>query len=331
MRPSPPSRRHSSARSKRRSAWPRRTTSRRAPAPSWRDARLSSPAASPRADRADHSVARGRGHAGGGLRLPREAREPLAAGRPLGRAGLDQQIERSRPHPRPARAAAHGHDDRGRHGAEPRDSWDRRALRRNDGARGMGAERGRRRHGRAPVCRRRARDAARPRAAGGGRPDLDETPLRRDPRTTRRAVRAMRASRQVELAVAAGVIFATPLLFAGKPWLYPLVAWDLVCAVYLVGVWRTIIRSTPEQTRDTAEPEDPSPAVADILLLGAAVASFAAVGVVLNQAHGKGGGAKDALTGMAVASMVLSWTTVHTVYTLQYARMYYDEKIGGAI
>jgi len=141
----------------------------------------------------------------------------------------------------------------------------------------------------------------------------------------------MRASRQVELAVAAGVIFATPLLFAGKPWLYPLVAWDLVCAVYLVGVWRTIIRSTPEQTRDTAEPEDPSPAVADILLLGAAVASFAAVGVVLNQAHGKGGGAKDALTGMAVASMVLSWTTVHTVYTLQYARMYYDEKIGGAI
>jgi uncharacterized membrane protein len=141
----------------------------------------------------------------------------------------------------------------------------------------------------------------------------------------------MRASRQIELAVAAGVVCASPLLFVGKPWLYPLAAWDLVCAVYLIRIWTTIAGSTPEQTRDRAKPEDPSPAMADVLLLGAAVASFAAVGVVLNQAHGKSSGAQDALTGLAVASLALSWMTVHTIYTLQYARMYYDEHLGGGI
>src|SRR3954470_17116449 len=140
----------------------------------------------------------------------------------------------------------------------------------------------------------------------------------------------MRASRQIALSIVAGVLLASPLLFAGEAWLYPLVAWDVTCAVYLAQVRVTIARSSPEQTRDSARPEDPSPAASDILLLGAAVASFVAVGVVLSQAHTKGG-AKDALAGLAVASLALSWTTVHTIYTLQYARMYYDEKIGGGI
>jgi uncharacterized membrane protein len=141
----------------------------------------------------------------------------------------------------------------------------------------------------------------------------------------------MRASRQIEIAIVAGIVCAAPLLFIGKPWLYPLVAWDIVCAVYLGRVLPTLIRSTPEQTRNRAKPEDPSPALADILLIAAAVASFAAVGVVLNQSHSKGSAARDMLAGLAVASLILSWTTVHTVYTLQYARMYYDDKIGGGI
>ena len=141
----------------------------------------------------------------------------------------------------------------------------------------------------------------------------------------------MRGSRQIELALAAGIVFAAPLLFIGDPWLYPLVAWDIVCALYLGRILPEIIRSTPEQTRDRAKPEDPSPALADVLLIFAAVASFAAVGLVLSQSHKKGGGARDVLAALAVASLILSWTTVHTVYTLQYARMYYDEEIGGAI
>jgi uncharacterized membrane protein len=141
----------------------------------------------------------------------------------------------------------------------------------------------------------------------------------------------MRASRQIAIAVATGLVCASPLVFAGDRWLYPLVAWDLICAVYLARIWMTIARSSPEQTKESAKPEDPSPALSDIVLLGAAVASFAAVGVVLHQAHGKASGTQDALAGLAVASLALSWTTVHTIYTLQYARMYYDDKLGGSI
>jgi len=65
-----------------------------------------------------------------------------------------------------------------------------------------------------------------------------------------------------------------------------------------------------------------------VFLLVAAVASLLAVGLVIVTAGG-GGLAQGLQVGLGVASVILSWTVVHTVYTLRYARLYYGGSDGG--
>lgn len=42
-----------------------------------------------------------------------------------------------------------------------------------------------------------------------------------------------------------------------------------------------------------------------------------------------GGLAKGLLLGLSIASIVLSWSVVHTVFALRYAKLYYDGEPGG--
>jgi uncharacterized membrane protein len=69
--------------------------------------------------------------------------------------------------------------------------------------------------------------------------------------------------------------------------------------------------------------------VTDLLLLIAAIASLAAVGTVLVQAAQMQGGAEGLRVGLGLASVVLSWAMVHTVFTLRYAHLYYQGPDGG--
>ena len=71
------------------------------------------------------------------------------------------------------------------------------------------------------------------------------------------------------------------------------------------------------------------PSAAVITAGGAAVASLTAVGVVLFGAGGEAGAAKYVQAGLALASVFVTWTLVHTVFTLTYARLYYSERPGG--
>jgi uncharacterized membrane protein len=77
-----------------------------------------------------------------------------------------------------------------------------------------------------------------------------------------------------------------------------------------------------------ARRENPRRAAADTLLLSASVASLIAVGLVLVRA-GHGNGLNEALlAGLSVASIVLAWSVVHTVYSLRYAELYYKARQG---
>ena len=60
------------------------------------------------------------------------------------------------------------------------------------------------------------------------------------------------------------------------------------------------------------------------MLLGAAIASLIAVGVVLFGAGSASGYGKYLLAGLALVSVFVSWALVHTVFTLKYARLYYS-------
>jgi uncharacterized membrane protein len=105
--------------------------------------------------------------------------------------------------------------------------------------------------------------------------------------------------------------------------------WDGGAVTFLVWTWLIIGPMSAQDTAAHATREDPSRPVSDVLLLAAAVVSLAVVGVVLEQASSEQGSAQDLLAGVGVLTVALSWLLVPTVYTLQYARLYYYGEPGG--
>jgi uncharacterized membrane protein len=53
------------------------------------------------------------------------------------------------------------------------------------------------------------------------------------------------------------------------------------------------------------------------------------VGLVLVRAGDSNDLSKGLLVGLSVASIVLAWSVVHTVYSLRYAKLYYEGTAGG--
>ena len=108
-----------------------------------------------------------------------------------------------------------------------------------------------------------------------------------------------------------------------------LVGWDAAVVIYLVWVWSSVWRLDPRITAQLAKREDPSTAVAELMVVGAGTAMLVAVGFALAKAGQATGGMKAYLITLGLLSVVLSWTVVHTVYMLRYARAYYGEPAGG--
>ena len=108
-----------------------------------------------------------------------------------------------------------------------------------------------------------------------------------------------------------------------------LVGWDAAVVIYLVWVWSSVGRLDPGVTAQFAKREDPSTAVAELMVVGAGTALLVAVGFALAKAGQVAGGMKAFLIALGLLSVVLSWTVVHTVYMLRYARAYYGEPVGG--
>ena len=108
-----------------------------------------------------------------------------------------------------------------------------------------------------------------------------------------------------------------------------LVGWDVAALVYLAWVWLKIAPLGVEETARLAEREDPTRATADVLVLSAATASLVAVAAIIAKVGALDTTAELVRFVLGLASVVLSWAVVHTVYTLRYARMYYYGEDGG--
>lgn len=131
------------------------------------------------------------------------------------------------------------------------------------------------------------------------------------------------------VAFAAGVVagIGTWLLGAGRG--APLVGWDVLAVVFGAWTWRAVWPLGPSLTKAHSQEENPSRDLADALLIGAAIASLVAVGVVLFGASSESGNGRYWQAALAVLSVFISWTIVHTVFTLKYARLYYAGTPGG--
>jgi uncharacterized membrane protein len=107
-------------------------------------------------------------------------------------------------------------------------------------------------------------------------------------------------------------------------------AWDTIAVIFLVRVWPSILRLDDQETRQLATREDPSRSSADLWLISAAVASLA--GSALNLALKVDVASERMvvlLTVGAVLTVAVSWAVVHTVFTLHYAHLFYEDPVGG--
>jgi uncharacterized membrane protein len=126
-----------------------------------------------------------------------------------------------------------------------------------------------------------------------------------------------------------GVVVGTAIGLTGSWWYAAVGGWAAACAVYIAWVWLVIGRFDGATTRLHATREDPRSGMSELLILLIAVASLFAVAVLLVHTSKTHGVAQGAGAAAAVLSVGLSWTLLHTLYTLRYARIYYTEPVGG--
>jgi uncharacterized membrane protein len=108
-----------------------------------------------------------------------------------------------------------------------------------------------------------------------------------------------------------------------------LVGWGVSAATFVVWVWASVARFTPDETRELATREDDGRVATTILLLSASVASLVGVALALFKASNSRTPDRPALTVAAVVTVALSWVVVHTVFTLRYAHLFYTAPEGG--
>ena len=145
--------------------------------------------------------------------------------------------------------------------------------------------------------------------------------------TALRTVTSARTKLFVSLGVAAAGCVVAALAGAGRA--MPLIGWDILALVYGGWAWWTIWRLDPASVEADAKREDPGRDLSHLVLLGAAVASLIAVGVVLFGASAASGNGKYLQAGLALVSVFVSWALVHTMFTLRYAQLYYSDPPGG--
>ena len=130
-------------------------------------------------------------------------------------------------------------------------------------------------------------------------------------------------------AVALGLVCGVPLSVWAGSVLGALVGWDILAAAYVTWAWLGARRLDSAAVARLANREDPGKAATDVLLLTASVASLVGVGLVIIASGSTDAPGKDLRAGLAVASVVLSWALVHTIFSERYVQLYYRGPVGG--
>jgi uncharacterized membrane protein len=133
----------------------------------------------------------------------------------------------------------------------------------------------------------------------------------------------------VLVSFAAGIA-AFAIAWVATPWqAAALVGWNVAATAFIAWIWFTVAGMDAAATAKHAAIEDLSRSTADLILILASVVSLIGVGLSLLEASDTEGLEKAMIVGVASVSVILSWATVHTVFTLRYARLYYGAGGGG--
>jgi uncharacterized membrane protein len=127
-----------------------------------------------------------------------------------------------------------------------------------------------------------------------------------------------------------GIATAALALGTGASWsVAAVLAADVAELVFVIWVFATVRGVDAAATPQLALAEDTSRSAAEALLLVAGIASLVAVAFTLGQAGNAAEPERGLLTALALGSVALAWLSVHTVFALRYARLYYSPPMGG--
>lgn len=138
---------------------------------------------------------------------------------------------------------------------------------------------------------------------------------------------------KLAVAAAVGLAIAVVLLVLNIRVLAGILfGWDIGIVVYLVLTFLMMWRSSVEQIRRRASAQDEG---APAILLLSIIATFASLVAIVFALEGIKKDGAGLAVGLAIATILLSWTFVHTIFSFHYAHEYYGErrdgKIGGLI
>jgi uncharacterized membrane protein len=137
------------------------------------------------------------------------------------------------------------------------------------------------------------------------------------------------ALRRAIIVVCIGLLVALALLPFVTMQLAVIGGWDAAALAYLMTIWPIIIRVDGPHAEQIATREDQTRGSAAVLLVGASVASLLGVGVALSLAGRVSGASRVVFIGLALLTVMVSWTVVNTVYTLRYADLHFGSTAGG--
>ena len=139
----------------------------------------------------------------------------------------------------------------------------------------------------------------------------------------------MEARLRLAICLACGIVAAIPIFLVTEWQVAALAGWDVTAIVFIAFIVVATRGKDSAGTRAIATREDDSRGAAEAVLVGASVFSLVGVAFALVAAAQTSGLTKSAITGLVVLSVLVSWSSVHAVFTLRYARAFYAQPQGG--
>jgi len=100
--------------------------------------------------------------------------------------------------------------------------------------------------------------------------------------------------------------------------------WVVFAMTIIILDWMVILGSHPMEVRKTASLQDSSRYILFLFVIVASLVSLVAIVFLLKSAKGHGAENVSSHITLAMAAVIVSWTLVHTIFTMRYAHLYYD-------
>jgi uncharacterized membrane protein len=140
------------------------------------------------------------------------------------------------------------------------------------------------------------------------------------------AVRRVSSPARLAFSSAVGVVAAVVVGLASGWVLGVLTGIAVMAGAFVVaGVW-ALWPMTAESTRADARREDFRPVVDELLVVGVALGSLAAIAALLVLRES---GHRVVAAAIGLVGVFLAWAMLHLMYSVRYAHLYYDEPAGG--